>query len=267
LDVEERERFGLGIKLAHSRMKSIVKGGSMKNQKLISVSFLAAAAIALNTAPTWAQSRGGTQSERSPDSDTPVSKGSPFSGTDDASKAKKSPSAGESGKGSSVGGSQSERSTESDAPVSKGSRFSGTEDRSKAQKSPRVGQSGKDSSIGGTQSKRSTESDTPVTEGRFSDSGKTDKSSRPMSQASGIGSQQDVRQAQEALKNQGHDPGPIDGVMGPQTRQALREFQGANGLKQTGMVDTETKQKLNIENSSTRGSSPMGQKESAPMGK
>jgi hypothetical protein len=266
LDVEERERFGLGIKLAHSRMKSIVKGGSMKNQKLISVSFLAAAAIALNTAPTWAQSRGGTQSERSPDSDTPVSKGSPFSGTDDASKTQKSPSAGQSGKGSSVGGTQSERTPESDTPASKG-RFSGTDDPSKAQKSPRVGQSGKDSSIGGTQSKRSAESDTPTTEGRFGDSGKAEKSSRPMSQASGMGSQQDVRQMQEALKSQGHDPGPIDGVMGPQTRQALREFQGANGLKQTGMVDTETKQKLNIENSSARGSSPMGQKESAPMGK
>jgi Putative peptidoglycan binding domain len=216
----------------------------MKNKKLLSVTFLAAAAIALNTAPTWAQSRGGTQSERTPESDTPVSKGSPFAGTDDASKTQKSPSAGQSGKGSSVGGTQSER-TESDTPTSKG-RFSGTDDPSKAQKSPRVGQSGKDSSIGGTQSKRSADSDTPVTEGRFGDSGKADKSASPMSQASGMGSQQDVRQVQEALKNQGHDPGPIDGVMGPQTRQALREFQGANGLKQTGMLNSETKQKLNI---------------------
>jgi peptidoglycan hydrolase-like protein with peptidoglycan-binding domain len=67
--------------------------------------------------------------------------------------------------------------------------------------------------------------------------------------------QQDVRQAQEALKNQGHNPGPIDGVMGSQTRQALREFQSKNGLKQTGTLDAETKQKLNIEGSSS-GRSP-----------
>jgi peptidoglycan hydrolase-like protein with peptidoglycan-binding domain len=86
-----------------------------------------------------------------------------------------------------------------------------------------------------------------------------------MSQASGG---QDIRQAQEALKNQGHDPGPIDGVMGPQTRQALRAFQSSNGLKQTGMLDSETKQKLNIENSS--GASPMRRGESSstsPVGK
>ena len=35
-------------------------------------------------------------------------------------------------------------------------------------------------------------------------------------------SKANVRQVQEALKAQGHDPGPIDGVMGPQTQQALR---------------------------------------------
>jgi peptidoglycan hydrolase-like protein with peptidoglycan-binding domain len=56
--------------------------------------------------------------------------------------------------------------------------------------------------------------------------------------------QVDVRQAQETLKNQGQDPGPIDGIMGPRTRQALREFQGANGLEQTGTLDAATRQKL-----------------------
>jgi peptidoglycan hydrolase-like protein with peptidoglycan-binding domain len=84
--------------------------------------------------------------------------------------------------------------------------------------------------------------------------------------------QQDVQQAQEALKNQGHDPGPIDGVMGSQTRQALRAFQSKNGLKQTGMLDAETKQKLNIEGSGSgptgRGDSSTRQKESSsPMSK
>jgi membrane-bound lytic murein transglycosylase B len=70
--------------------------------------------------------------------------------------------------------------------------------------------------------------------------------------------QQEVRLVQEALKNQGHDPGPIDGIMGSQTRQALREFQSANGLKQTGMLDAQTKQKLNIAGSSSGATAPMG---------
>lgn len=60
----------------------------------------------------------------------------------------------------------------------------------------------------------------------------------------GEAGQVDVRQAQETLKNQGQDPGPIDGIIGPRTRQALREFQKANGLEQTGTLDTATKQKL-----------------------
>jgi peptidoglycan hydrolase-like protein with peptidoglycan-binding domain len=105
----------------------------------------------------------------------------------------------------------------------------------------------KDTSIGGSQSKRSGESQTPLPEGS-----KAGRSSRDMSQSSGTSGQQEIRQVQEALKNQGHDPGPVDGVMGPQTRQALRAFQSSNGLKQTGMLDPETKQKLNIENSSGR---------------
>jgi peptidoglycan hydrolase-like protein with peptidoglycan-binding domain len=88
-----------------------------------------------------------------------------------------------------------------------------------------------------------------------------------MSQTSIGGSQQDIRKAQEALKNQGHDPGPIDGVMGPQTRQALTAFQSSNGLRQTGMLDAETKQKLNIEDSSARGAKPMRGEGSSPMGK
>jgi peptidoglycan hydrolase-like protein with peptidoglycan-binding domain len=80
-----------------------------------------------------------------------------------------------------------------------------------------------------------------------------------------MGGQQDVREAQEALKVQGHDPGPIDGVMGSQTRQALKAFQSKNGLKQTGNLDAETKQKLNIEGSS--GSSAGSGTRSGSMGK
>jgi Putative peptidoglycan binding domain len=176
----------------------------------------------------------------------------------------------------STGGSQSKRAGDSDTPVGEG-RFGdpGKSGQGSGSTSPSArGQSNKDSSVGGSQSNRAGDSDTPIGQGRFGDPNKAGRSSRPMAEASGMGGQQDIRQAQEALKNQGHDPGPIDGVMGPQTRQALRAFQSSNGLKQTGMLDAETKQKLNIEDSSTRGSAPMGrgesstrQQESSPMGR
>lgn len=40
-----------------------------------------------------------------------------------------------------------------------------------------------------------------------------------------------VKQLQEALKSKGHDPGPIDGIMGPRTQAALREYQQAEKLQ------------------------------------
>src|SRR5215471_4665864 len=41
----------------------------------------------------------------------------------------------------------------------------------------------------------------------------------------------DVMSMQQALKDKGQDPGPIDGRMGPQTRAALKNYQKAEGLK------------------------------------
>ncbi len=43
-----------------------------------------------------------------------------------------------------------------------------------------------------------------------------------------------VGDLQRALANAGYDPGPMDGVMGPSTRQALAEFQQDMGLRVTG---------------------------------
>jgi peptidoglycan hydrolase-like protein with peptidoglycan-binding domain len=36
-------------------------------------------------------------------------------------------------------------------------------------------------------------------------------------------SRTDVTAMQTALKDKGHDPGPVDGIMGPRTRAALRD--------------------------------------------
>jgi hypothetical protein len=258
----------------------------MSRKKLLSVTFFAAAALAINTAPTWGQTRGGTQSERAPESGTPLPQGSQSSGTEDPSKGgrssgstSQSPSGTvQSNKDPSTGGSKSKRAGDSDTPLPEG-RFSGqgTTDKESggaSQPSSGAGQRNrnKDTSVGGSQSKRAGDSDTPTTQGRFGDSSTADQGSRSVSQGHGVSGQQDIRQAQEALKNQGHDPGPIDGVMGPQTRQALRAFQSSNGLKQTGMLDAQTKQKLNINDSSARGTRPMGesstrQQGSSPTGK
>jgi len=55
-----------------------------------------------------------------------------------------------------------------------------------------------------------------------------------------------VRRAQEALKSEEHDPGPIDGVMGPKTQEALRQYQKQENFKQTGRLDQDTMSKLGV---------------------
>ena len=52
------------------------------------------------------------------------------------------------------------------------------------------------------------------------------------------------RQIQQALKNAGFYQGSIDGKIGPKTRDAIREFQRANGLKVDGVAGTNTWAKL-----------------------
>ena len=51
---------------------------------------------------------------------------------------------------------------------------------------------------------------------------------------------EDVRELQEALAAQGIDTGPLDGVFGPRTEAAVRQFQAAHGLQVDGIVGTDT---------------------------
>lgn len=53
-----------------------------------------------------------------------------------------------------------------------------------------------------------------------------------------------VREAQAALKKDGFDPGPMDGVMGPMTMTALRNYQLWNHLEATGTLTAETRDSL-----------------------
>jgi len=62
-----------------------------------------------------------------------------------------------------------------------------------------------------------------------------------------------VKEAQEILKDAGFNPGSIDGVMGAQTRRAIREFQKTKGLKPTGRVDSTTLLTLNREKEALKG--------------
>ena len=55
-----------------------------------------------------------------------------------------------------------------------------------------------------------------------------------------------TRGIQGALKQLGYDPGPIDGVLGPRTVQAVRLFQSAHWLATDGIVGPKTRDALAI---------------------
>jgi putative peptidoglycan binding protein len=55
-----------------------------------------------------------------------------------------------------------------------------------------------------------------------------------------------IDQVQEMLRQKGHDPGPVDGVMGAQTIAAVKAFQRQYGLAPTGQLDASTLAKLGI---------------------
>jgi len=60
-----------------------------------------------------------------------------------------------------------------------------------------------------------------------------------------------VRAAQQALRDQGYNPGPIDGVMGPRTSAAVRDYQTKEGLTASGQLDDATMDKLGVRGASS----------------
>jgi len=56
-----------------------------------------------------------------------------------------------------------------------------------------------------------------------------------------------VRRVQRSLANRGYYGGAVDGLVGPQTMGALRDFQRAEGLPVTGHLDEETIEKLGVQ--------------------
>lgn len=53
-----------------------------------------------------------------------------------------------------------------------------------------------------------------------------------------------IRMVQLTLKDSGFDPGPIDGILGPKTRKAIKTFQIKNELEPTGELDKQTMNQL-----------------------
>jgi hypothetical protein len=94
------------------------------------------------------------------------------------------------------------------------------------------------------------QSSTDMPEGRSSEGYLFPKDAHPNEPSSGATSSQampdqdSIRQAQIALRDAGFEPGRIDGMMGPKTQSALRQFQAAQGLPQTGRLDATTQKEL-----------------------
>jgi peptidoglycan hydrolase-like protein with peptidoglycan-binding domain len=68
-------------------------------------------------------------------------------------------------------------------------------------------------------------------------------------------SKDEVTAVQNALAKSGQFKGTADGVMNKDTEDALRVYQKENGLKVTGVADTETLKKLGVEHHPTTTSS------------
>jgi len=130
----------------------------------------------------------------------------------------------------SVGASKSERADETGTPLPQGSPYAGTVEKGKSSSA----NSGMDTST--SQSARGTSS-----------SGRMARGS----------SAANVKEAQKALKDKGYDPGPVDGVMGTKTKDAIKSFQSASNLQATGTLDAQTADKLGVHSgsSSSRSSS------------
>ena len=64
----------------------------------------------------------------------------------------------------------------------------------------------------------------------------------------------DIKKVQETLRDKGYDTGKVDGVLGPRTREGIRQYQKSENLPVTGNLDAETAGKLGVGPESIGGS-------------
>jgi len=55
-----------------------------------------------------------------------------------------------------------------------------------------------------------------------------------------------IQLAQERLKAEGFDPGPVNGVLNAQTEAAIREYQQKQGIPTSGALDEATLRELQL---------------------
>ncbi len=56
----------------------------------------------------------------------------------------------------------------------------------------------------------------------------------------------EIKKVQQKLNDLGYDCGTPDGVLGKKTKKALEAFQKDNGIKESGIIDEDTKEKLEL---------------------
>lgn len=59
-----------------------------------------------------------------------------------------------------------------------------------------------------------------------------------------------VREAQQALKDKGYDPGPIDGIDGPRTDAAVQQYQEKESINDDGRLGPKTLDSLGVKQGS-----------------
>jgi TonB family protein len=68
-----------------------------------------------------------------------------------------------------------------------------------------------------------------------------------LSEAPLVGQNETIRAVQERLKSAGFYPGPVDGLLGPRTREAVLRYQESRSLPVSGEIDKATKTALGLE--------------------
>jgi peptidoglycan hydrolase-like protein with peptidoglycan-binding domain len=69
-------------------------------------------------------------------------------------------------------------------------------------------------------------------------------------------SKDEIRQAQQALDQKGFKAGQADGVLGPETKNAIKEFQQKQGWNATGALDSQTLGALGVSTSGQNAQAP-----------
>ena len=60
----------------------------------------------------------------------------------------------------------------------------------------------------------------------------------------------DIERVQTTLMDNGYEIGSVDGVMGPRTQSAIKEYQKDNDLEQTGSLDDATRDRMQLNGNS-----------------